>query len=310
MESSKNFFIASTSIGLLSAPERGAVFDGKPSGRAYHIISQALASHTTIQDLTGRLIRLCELSYGRRDIENLEEASKALCNLPLQSAQHAGRYFQAIALHRKGDSLAALEILFGLPPVPRAIQTAASINYEIGDFERAAHLHKAISGDPVALAGVLFTTSAIASASGNHRPALDVLVQSWPVIKTACQEQGQLWPLYTNEIAFELLQLGRVEEAAKYSAVATASPIADHYPEWSETAREIAERAAAPVIIAIETPISVSREQGGEEASHSFPLPLHSSPIAPAAEMLLSQTSIISRVLKRAPPTGPPAFRE
>jgi hypothetical protein len=134
---------------------------------------------------------------------------------------------------------------------PRALQTAASIYYELGDYEQAARLHCDITENLVALTGAAFTASAIASAQGYHRQALTMLAHSWPAVKAACLHQPHLWPLYHNEVAFELLRLGQLEHAAKYSSIAVASPLIEAYPEWQQTREQIVEREQAPVFIAV-----------------------------------------------------------
>jgi hypothetical protein len=248
-------FIDRTSQAGLFAPRKGA---GGIAALVYH----AITSRLPIQDLARRLIRLCELAYGQRDVESLERASAHLCNLPLQSAQDAGRYFRSIVIHRKGDSQEALLMLAEMPG-PRATQTAASIYYELGEYEKAVHLSKNVSGGVVAVAGAAFTLSAVASAQGNHTQALELLSDSWPAVKAACLHQPHLWPLYNNEVAFELLRLGQLEHAAKYSSIAVASPLIEAYPEWQQTREQIREREQAPVSIAVFAPPSEDEENRG-----------------------------------------------
>src|SRR5690242_19283079 len=55
-------------------------------------------------------------------------------------------------------------------------------------------------------------------------------------------------------MAVELAAIGRTEEARAASAVALASPLAEVYSEWQETAAEIAEPQSAGVIVTVALP--------------------------------------------------------
>lgn len=277
METSNNLFIASTSIGLVSAPRSGAVFDGKQS-RFYHLVRAAIARRGSIEDLARSLVRLCERAYGRRDIEALREASQVLCNLPSQGAREAGRYYQAIIAKRAGNvdaAQAALESLtdsISLAIRARSLHTLATIEECKGDDEQAARLHliAAKLPDRFTAASVLLQLSSIRSNAGDHPGALHTLEQAWPLVRLAASQHSHLWPLYCNERAFELLQVGRLEEAAKYSEIATRSSIASAYPEWAETGQEIKAAHAAPRTIAVSVSAPISADEETEEIQPSL----------------------------------------
>jgi hypothetical protein len=292
---------------------------GLVSRRLYHLIG----SISDASMLGRQLLRLAEHAAITRENEALEEISDVMCGLPLRSANEAGLYYQALLAKRTGDRAKARSLLEQLSDGAtslliraRALGTVGALSEDCGDIANAARVYSqslklAAPIDKLTFVNVQLQLSALSSTAGDHHAALDQLARLWPTIRAVAQATPYYFYCFQNEAACELLALGRIEQAAKYSAVATASPIAEAYPEWRETAREIAERASAPVIVAVGTRISVSQEQGGEVAAHSSPVTIHPSPTAPAAaEVLTAQTSIIGRVLKRAPPTGPPACRK
>jgi tetratricopeptide (TPR) repeat protein len=309
METHNSLFIASTSIGLVSAPRSGTVFDGKQP-RLYNLITQAIARGASIQDLAQRLIGLCELAYGQRDIEALSEASQTLCNLPLASAQEAGRYYQAIATHRRGDSSKALAMLAELTESPRVIQTSASIHFELGDLKRAAAMHMRAmrtAPDAFTVAGALMNLSAIASATGDHQQALESLQSAWPMVKAASFTQRYIFFAFANDLAWELLQVGRVEQAAKYSAIAVASPLTNRYAEWRETQAEIVERQSAPATIVVSVFAPISSDEKTEEIQASLN-PHLSESIPPVRDFPdVRKVLIFSRLHRCNPSKGPPA---
>jgi len=45
--------------------------------------------------------------------------------------------------------------------------------------------------------------------------------------------------MWCNNVAVDLAELGRIEEARRFAAFAVSSPYARAYPEWLETAQEI-----------------------------------------------------------------------
>jgi tetratricopeptide (TPR) repeat protein len=303
---STNLLIADTSIGI--APK--GRYGGIASGLVYHALRNQLPIHTIVACLR----RACEVAYEQRESNTLAEASLALCNLPNKGAKQLGSYYQAIIAHRTGDKESArlqVELLTesSTPLVrARAFQTLATMHYEQGEYEKARRIYAKVkeSPDVFARAGAILHLSALASAEGNHRVALDALQMAWPIVRHAAHSHSYLFYVFANDLAWELLNLGRIDEAAKYSAIATGSALASAYPEWRETRDTIAERQAAPVIIAIETPIGVTQDKGREAPlTPAHPLAA-GAPVSAAAEILTPRTSIISRVQKRAPPTGPP----
>jgi hypothetical protein len=77
---------------------------------------------------------------------------------------------------------------------------------------------------------------------GDHKGALNDLEQILPIALAASKQNTFRVPHLLNAYAIELAEVGRLEEAKNISRRALASPYARVYPEWHETARDIAER--------------------------------------------------------------------
>jgi tetratricopeptide (TPR) repeat protein len=203
------------------------------------------------------LVRVAELAYGRRDAGTLEHAGRELAGLPIEQAQNAGLYYCAIAAKWHGrisEARMILEIVRG-PYQARALHALGAIEHALGRFDEAASFYaEAINAntgcDAFAIISTQFQFSAIKSLNGDHGKALNDLFSLWPVVKVAAKLHPHLWPTIHNEIAFELLQLGKIKEARQAAAIAVASPIARQYPEWQETAAE-AEAATSQTILIV-----------------------------------------------------------
>jgi hypothetical protein len=82
----------------------------------------------------------------------------------------------------------------------------------------------------------------VKSLEGDHEGALRTLETLWPVINAVAKYHPLYFYFYHNELAFELAELGRIEEAKETLSVALASPFAAAYPEWSKTRDELEAR--------------------------------------------------------------------
>jgi tetratricopeptide (TPR) repeat protein len=230
-------------------------------------LAHAANSLQLFNDLAQRLIRLCEHTFNLRDMEALQQASLALTNLPIAEVRQIGRYYQAIAISRIGQTDEALSLLEAVadhaPTVyrARAIQTLGSIYHRLGRLDEAVRFYP----EAVRLASTeggrdLLTTlmvhlelSCIKSEIGDHGEALADLEGLSPLVRIVGQQTPLYFYLYQNELAIEFAELGRIAEAEAACAIALASPFAHAYPEWSATRDEIAvkRQSATPSIIAI-----------------------------------------------------------
>ena len=201
-----------------------------------------------------RLMRIAELAYSQRNIKVMEHTGRAL----LAVDSDAGLYYLAIAAKRQGRTDEARKLFETVrgPYQSRAIHALGAILYEAGRFDEAAQFYSEAmradqDRDVVAQVNFRFQASAIKSAQGQHEQSLDGLLSLYNVVKVAAKRQPHLWPTLYNGIACELLELGRVEEARQAASVALASPLAHAYPEFQETAREIAENERRVILVVV-----------------------------------------------------------
>jgi hypothetical protein len=263
-----------------------------------------LAKVKDITYLTWVLIRLAEIAYGARDFVTLDELSQVMLAIPRKSAQDAARYYAAVIAKRVGQLDHAIELLSTLNQ-PRAIQTLATVCENRGEWGEAIRLHveamrvgQAI--DTLAVINAQLQLSAFKSLDGDHQASLEDLQRLHPFVALATPQHPHLWPLFHNDLAFELLQLGRIEEARAASAVAVASPIAHAYPEWQETAAEITERQSSRAIITVAIPLEAPDES--EERPRTL---IPSEPLTPARLPVAPPPPTTARLLTCAPIRAP-----
>lgn len=276
MKNTANSFLIGTfsDENKITLPVKGR--EGGISSRGFYhglIISSGVATTQHEQKLT----RLAEIAYGQRNIPALERLSFELCSLPSGSARDAGMYYAAIVAKRNGQVEFARSMLESLVDSPtigaRATQTLGALYYDTGRAEQAMPLFAkaARSNDPFAKLCGLLQSTAIKSQAGNHQAALDELQALWPLARALALAHSHVFPFYHNELAYELAQVGRLQEAAKHSAIACASPVASAYSEWQETReeikQEIAAREAAPLLFVVP---DLKREKKKEKSKAHF----------------------------------------
>ncbi|MGA9773663.1 MAG: hypothetical protein WBV94_31825 [Blastocatellia bacterium] len=204
---------------------------------------------------TTHLSRLAEIAYSRRDIEALEIIAGQLLNFSDRRSQGAGLYYRAIVAKRRGDDPRAIALLETVNSA-RAIQALGAIEFDAGRFEHALPLFiraaQAAKGIDVATSlNALYQVSAIKSIAGNHGQALDDLLSLWPIVRSVIKSHPHLYFNWHNDVAFELLQVGRIQEARESLSVALTSPISASYPEYSETRAEIERCERRKIIVTV-----------------------------------------------------------
>ena len=228
-----------------------------PPGLYSFIASAGLTTITQIQTRAAQLVRVADFAYGRRDAVTLERAGRELISLPIEQAQSAGLYYCAMAVKWQGrtsDARAMLEAVRG-PYQARALHALGVMHHVAGRVDEATRFYSEVitasaGRNAFAIINTQFQVSALKSLNGDHSKALDDLLSLWPVVRVAAKSHPHLWPTLHNELAFELLQLGRVREARQTAVFAVTSPIANQYPEWRETAAEV-EAATSQAILVI-----------------------------------------------------------
>jgi tetratricopeptide (TPR) repeat protein len=201
-----------------------------------------------------RLRRIAELAYSYRNITAMEQAAFQL----LAFDRDAALYYLAIATKWHGRTDEARKLLESIhgPYQSRAIHALGAIHHAAGQFDDAAKFYsEAIKANKehglLALVNSRLQASAIKSVRGQHEQSLDSLLSLWPVIRAAAKQYPHLWPSFHNDIACELLALGRLEDAKRVASVAIASPLVHAYPEFQETALEIAESERQTILVVV-----------------------------------------------------------
>ncbi len=281
----------------------------------YLVVSAGLSTFNQTQARTAHLTRIAEFAYSRRDLITIELASRELLSLPFDQSQSAGLYYLAIVAIRQGrarEAQAMLEAVRG-PYEARAIQALGGIHFGAGRLDEAAYVYvEAMQAgrerDAFAVFGVQGQLSAIKSIQGDHERALGDLYDLWPLARLVARQHPHVWPMLHNELAYELLQLGRVDEARQAAAVAVASPLAEKYPEWQETAREIAETQRTAIIVVV--PARASKQKTDHKVSmlrYHFVRPrARHRVIRPTIGRVPVICSIIEQVATVAPIHAPP----
>jgi tetratricopeptide (TPR) repeat protein len=261
-----------------------------------------------------RLTRIAELAYSQRGIKTMERAGREL----LAIDSDAALYYLAMTAKWQGrieEARFLFESVHGAYQA-RAIHALGAILYESGRFDEAAKFYTEAmqvnqGRDVIALAGYRFQASAIKSAQGRHRQSLDDLLSLWPLVRVATKYQPHLWALLHNEIAFELLQLGRLEEAKRAASVAIASPLIAAYPVWRDTAEEIRAAEVQPVLVVVPArPLEQSPQPKVIIRFIVVESRARRKLIKPTIGRAPVIRSIIERVATVAPIHAPPSFRK
>lgn len=233
---------------------------------AGHLI-QTVSSQELFLKLTNALIQFAEQAYLRRDLDALEDVSRVLMNLPVEAARQIGQYYHALVIKRKGhldEAQRQLETVADNAPLnyrARAIQGLGANYLDKGQpnetlrFQLEA-LRIAPGKNAHGWQTMLMAHGEIAvvrSLDGDHKSALSDLEGLWPLVCHVARQNPFYFYLFHNELAVELGEAGRIEEAEAACAIAVASPFASAYPEWNETRDEIAARrkSASPSVVAI-----------------------------------------------------------
>jgi hypothetical protein len=228
-------------------------------------IAHAADSQQEMAQLAHRLLVIAESSYARRDFQTVKEASELLLALPMRQAQSAALWYQAFLRKREGSLAEATQDLNNLVAdhhaMPRfraqALHTLGVVARESHHFETARNLfYEAIRyirrvspHDTYIFPHSIILHSLTRAEEGDSRQALKELLSIEGLIRVI--RNPLLIATYSNNVAVELFELGRVNDAVLYSRVACQSPLAFAYPEWKETALEIEQQTAKRNTVAV-----------------------------------------------------------
>ncbi|MFY9611068.1 MAG: hypothetical protein WAU45_20955, partial [Blastocatellia bacterium] len=261
---------ASNSLVLtdFSSSKRFADSQGAISyGGFYQVIASTLTRGAyrgqVFRELGDRLLALAEHSYAFRQLDALEQISRLLVGSPLpREYQIVGCYYQALYIQRfgRGDVVEASRSLERAAENAkpryraRAMQSLGSNAFHKGDHELALSLYCEAARfaasnsiyDAYAGLGTQKMVAVIKSEEGNHRGALALLENLFPLAQSMRLLQPHVYYDYLNSLAVELCAVGRLEEAKNVSEIVLASPFAPAYPEWHETRAEIELKVRRP----------------------------------------------------------------
>lgn len=241
-------------------------------GEFYQLIRSSLirsvCEEEILRGLGDRLTALAEYAHTFRDTHALNQISRLLVTLP-PDYEAVGRYYQALFLHQfgQGDVRQAghlLEQVADKGPVryrSKAMLSMGSIFARIGDNRSALSLYTEAgrfasctnTSDAYSTLGAQKMAAVIVALEGNHRGAVALLEDLFPLAQTMRSVSLHVYYDYLNALAVELCEVGRLEEARNISQIVISSPFAPAYPEWSETNDEIALRGrrASRFVVAI-----------------------------------------------------------
>lgn len=246
-------------------------------GLLRHMVASRLAQTVHSQEifvkLINELIRFADQALVMRDVHTLYEVSHVLMNLPVDAARQIGTYYYALAINRKGqkdEAEALFERIADNGPTTyraRAIQTLGANQHEKGQLDEALRfqleaLRVASDKDAHGLQTTVLALgeiSIIKSLEGDHKGALSDLKNLSPFIDLIAKHEPFYFYAYCNDLAVDLGELGRIDEAKATLEVALASPYAPAHPNWAETLQELEAKrtSATPSIVAINQPSEV-----------------------------------------------------
>lgn len=339
---------AATTIRLLTGCSSKAGFADSEGVVSNDYLLQLVASHLVqtassqglFLKLTNSLTQLAEHAYLMRDLDSLEEVSRALMSLPADAARQMGLYYHALAIKRKGDLMGAQTLLASVAdnaPISyraRAIQALGASYHDKGELDEALRfqheaLRAASDNKAQGLQTILRAHAEVAilrSITGDHKSALANLEDLWPLFYHVAKQHPFYFYVYHNELAVELGEVGRIEEAKAACKIALASPFAAAYPEWSETHDEIATKrvSATPSFVAVNRAPETEPSAEAQPQRQSEPLKALARnwlaiyktsfqrsriPIPARATTALNAMGILDRVLICIGPRAPPARR-
>ena len=277
--------------GLIERPERIG-----HDHEFYQLLAQAAQKNRGLGEFGDRLLALAEHAYAFRRVDDLAELSRLLIRLPLpRKYEQVGYYYHALSIKRsgKGDleqSARLLEQVAENAPASyrvRAVQSLGGSAFCKKEYGLALSFYAEAARiasrericDPVAVVVGQWDVAVIRSLAGDHRQALSLLENVLPLAKMIWASQPRVYYGYLNSLAGELGEAGRLDEAEVVSRITLRSPLANAYPEFYETKKELELRRG---LRASRSHISVGQPfPAAESLVSNNVVPLHSSRYVP-----------------------------
>jgi tetratricopeptide (TPR) repeat protein len=216
-----------------------------------------------------RLIAIADQALDLKQTETVEHISHLLTTAPLPPEyQGIGHYYHVFCLKRRGEieqSRAGFQRLAEAPSLPlkfraRAIQALGASYRDSGQHDEAARFFveagQAASmkhgSDLLTMVNAQLMIAVTRSVSGDHEGALLHLENMRGLVRLLAPRQLLPRYLYTNSLAVELAEVGRLEEAKQWAEITARSTYVHLYPEWQETYDEVMAklRRASPSVVA------------------------------------------------------------
>src|SRR5215472_8520662 len=229
----------------------------------------SFSSQASVDTIGRRLIELARQAWLSRQTELLDQTIRTILSLPLNPRLHAvAKYYDVFALcnlDNSKDIRTVLETLIeNSHPAYRAriVLALGGSQFLRGDLYESAKtyleaLRIAADTDPLSQCSAVRDLALVRSVRGDHKGSLADLERLFPVMRSFATSYPDDYRYYLNNLAYELGQVGRIEEARAAINVALRSPYADRFPDWAETAQEIEtmrRRVFLPLVFAIGLP--------------------------------------------------------
>ncbi|HEY6330098.1 MAG TPA: hypothetical protein VI756_12235, partial [Blastocatellia bacterium] len=222
-----------------------------------------------------RCVEMGERAHSLRDAEALRRVGQAIRSLPLGSKLTSiANYYTALSINRRGldaypeANRLLVEVVNDGPPTFRAkAMLALGTNLKIGGdrdtaaslFTEARNLAGRCGSGGVHPACILeLHRSVLCNEDGDHQGALAVLRGLRPLMQSISSQYPPLLHFYYNDLAVELLETGRIEEAWSLHRVLLNSPFLGMYPEWQRTCADVEARThrSSQLIVSVTGPVA------------------------------------------------------
>jgi hypothetical protein len=171
-------------------------------------------------------------------------AAPLLCsNSPVYAL--VGEYFTGLVIMDggRGDMKAARERLeraaesCRFPYRDRALLSLSAVCIYTGDYSTSVKIAEAMrkSADPYTRLEARRAIATVYGMEGQSERALEILESMYPEVAKASADLAHVKAHYANSRAVELGELGRLDEAIKWSEIATGDTLAGCHPEFHKT---------------------------------------------------------------------------
>jgi len=228
-----------------------------------------LQSQSALKATGLALVELARHAWTSRQVDLLNQAVSAILALPLdQEVHNVAHYYSAYALGKAGDSDQTTGVLDRLIDTalpqhkPRIIVGLAGRHLVDGKLTESTKIYleacrASADLDPLSKSQALRGLALIRSLNGDHSGSVADLERLFPVMRSLATSYPDDYRYYLNNLAYELGQVGRIDEAKAAINVALRSPNAHRFPDWAETAQELEtmpRRVFLPLVFALGSP--------------------------------------------------------